>query len=248
MRSLTEPQLKEDHHLKHGGRQQLGLFLKGIGLTLDDALRFWRSEMCKRVSDHTHATSASHPSPSATPRPPLRMRLDVPQISVEAFDKQYAYNVRHNFGKEGKRTDYTPYTCMKIISATPGVGDHHGCPYSHFSEENLRAALGALRLPRAAEEEALAKVRGHHYQLACAAAFEGVHGALADAGINHPNQYFDQSRKLRQPLAAGDKEVAHSRSPATPQSAEPPQPNTGAESSPPQKRPALAIPALPPGP
>lgn len=31
------------------------------------------------------------------------------------------------FGKEGKRADYTPYSCMKVIlSNAPGQGDHHG--------------------------------------------------------------------------------------------------------------------------
>jgi DNA primase large subunit len=29
--------------------------------------------------------------------------------------------VRYNYGKEGSRKDYTPYSCLKIISTTPGV-------------------------------------------------------------------------------------------------------------------------------
>jgi len=31
------------------------------------------------------------------------------------------------FGKEGKRADYTPYSCMKVIlSNPPSQGDYHG--------------------------------------------------------------------------------------------------------------------------
>ena len=35
--------------MKHWGRQQYGLFLKGIGVTLQDALKFWRQEFSKGV-------------------------------------------------------------------------------------------------------------------------------------------------------------------------------------------------------
>nr|GMD28101.1 probable DNA primase large subunit [Ipomoea batatas] len=164
MRHLFE-KLREDHHLKHGGRMQLGLFLKGVGLKLDDALAFWKAEFSRKVG-------------------------------AEKFDKEYAYGIRHNYGKEGKRVDYTPYSCQKIISLTPGVGDHHGCPYRHFSEENLRAALGKMGVGNFVVEDVIGKVRNRHYQLACTLTFEAIHGASCDAGINHPNQYYNDSKKI----------------------------------------------------
>ncbi|ERN09898.1 probable DNA primase large subunit isoform X1 [Amborella trichopoda] len=166
MRHLFD-KLREEHHLKHGGRMQLGLFLKGVGLKLDDALAFWRVEFSKKVG-------------------------------TEKFDKEYSYNIRHNYGKEGKRTDYTPYSCQRIITSTPGVGDHHGCPYRHFSEENLRAALSKMGVSSRTADDVMDKVRHRHYQLACTLTFEAIHSCSCDAGINHPNQYFTESQKILQ--------------------------------------------------
>ncbi|KAJ8759213.1 hypothetical protein K2173_006673 [Erythroxylum novogranatense] len=173
MRHLFE-KLREDHHLKHGGRMQLGLFLKGVGLNLDDALTFWKAEF-------------SH------------------KVGAERFDKEYAYSIRHNYGREGKRTDYTPCSCQKIISSTPGVGDHHGCPYRHFSEENLRAALFRMGVNGSAVEDVMEKVRNRHYQLACTLTFEAIHGSTYDVGVNHPNQYFTDSQKILKAKTAYDK-------------------------------------------
>lgn len=104
--------LKRDHHLKHMGRLQYGLFLKGIGLSLEGALQFWKDEFTKKMSDNE-------------------------------FEKGYAYNFKHMYGQVGKRTNYTPYGCMKIITGmnVPAVGECHGCPYKNFDEKNLRQAL-----------------------------------------------------------------------------------------------------------
>jgi DNA primase large subunit len=37
--------------MKHMGRMQYGLFLKGIGVTLEDALEFWRSEFAQKFGN-----------------------------------------------------------------------------------------------------------------------------------------------------------------------------------------------------
>lgn len=133
MRNLHN-KLKETHHLKHMGRMQYGLFLKGIGLSMEDALLFWRNEFCQIMG-------------------------------VDKFDKSYAYNIRHNYGKEGKRTDYTPYSCMKIIMGHVGPGEHHGCPFRHFDGENLKYTLTSNGVPVSSASEILGLVKENHFQV-----------------------------------------------------------------------------------
>ncbi|KAM5163039.1 DNA primase large subunit [Mantella aurantiaca] len=167
MRQLHKS-LREQHHLRHGGRMQYGLYLKGIGLTLEQALQFWKLEFTKG------------------------------KIDTDKFDKGYAYSIRHNYGKEGKRTDYTPYSCMKIIvSNPPSQGDYHGCPFRHSDPELLKQKLQSFKVSSTGINQILDLVKGMHYQLACQKYFELTHN-VDDCGfsLNHPNQYFIESQKL----------------------------------------------------
>ncbi|XP_061646273.1 DNA primase large subunit isoform X2 [Phyllopteryx taeniolatus] len=167
MRQLHQS-LRENHHLRHGGRMQYGLFLKGIGLSLEQALQFWRSEF-------------------------IRGKVD-----ADKFDKAYAYSIRHMFGKEGKRTDYTPYSCMKVImSNPPSQGDHHGCPFRHSDPELLKQKLQFYKVSPSGVSQILDLVKGMHYQLACQKYFELTHNVEdANFSLNHPNQYFVESQKI----------------------------------------------------
>ena len=62
-------------------------------------------------------------------------------MGVDAFEKHYTYNIRHNYGKEGRRSDYTPYSCLKIIMEYIPAGANHGCPFKQFDKEHLKYSL-----------------------------------------------------------------------------------------------------------
>lgn len=49
--------IRANHHIKHDGRMQYGLFLKGIGVTLEDSIRFWREEFCKKIDPEKFSKS-----------------------------------------------------------------------------------------------------------------------------------------------------------------------------------------------
>lgn len=152
--------LKQQHLLKHDGRMQYGLFLKGLGVSLEDALIFWQREFTK-------------------------------SMSPEDFLKKYAYNIRHNYGKEGKRQDYTPHSCTRIIMGTaPAAGQAHGCPYRHWDQARLRQVLENNKLPTNAVNEIMGDVAKRDYQIACRRQFEAKFPTADSYAVgNHPNGY-----------------------------------------------------------
>lgn len=120
------------------------------------------------------------------------------KISEEKFNKEYAYNVRHSYGQEGKRTNYTPYNCMKIITShEPSTADHHGCPFKHFNVDNLRSTLQSHHVMERTIQDIIDLVRHQHFQIACTRYFEAIHKIDEQMEIiAHPNEYFDRSLKL----------------------------------------------------
>ncbi|KRX15056.1 DNA primase large subunit, partial [Trichinella nelsoni] len=170
MRRLYD-ELKSAHHLRHGGRMQLGLFLKKIGLSLNESLKFWEYHFR-------------------------------PKIDADKFQRQYAYSIRHNYGEEGKRADYAAYSCLKIImNNPPGIGDFHGsrCPFKHCDAEHLQQLLKNCGIHKDDIKNIVNYASNNHYNKACSIFFDCMHklpeGGLGEF-ITHPNQYFDESRKL----------------------------------------------------
>ncbi len=163
--------LKADHKLRHHGRLQYGLFLKGAGMTMEESLIFFQKEFTKIMSS-------------------------------EKFQKEYTYNIRHMYGKEGKRTNYTPFSCTKIILGTPpSTGDHHGCPYRHYDDEHLAAILGKLKIGSPSDRSEIMNLKKtKHFNLACQRHFQAMHPSahtvpdLNLGGVgDHPNAWYAAS-------------------------------------------------------
>lgn len=110
--------LRRDAHLKHFGRLQYTLFLKGIGLNLEECLIFWRQGFSK-VTDDTFNKEYR-------------------------YNVRHAYG---EVGGDANRRGggYNPFSCQKILTEhPPGPGEAHGCPYRHFNLENLTVLVQGM--------------------------------------------------------------------------------------------------------
>ncbi|KAI3325149.1 DNA primase, large subunit [Xylariaceae sp. AK1471] len=177
--------LRRDAHLKHFARLQYTLFLKGIGLNLEESLIFWRSSFHK--------------------------------ITDDTFNKEYRYNVRHSYGDVGGDSNrrgggYSPFSCQKILTEhPPGPGEAHGCPYRHFSLENLTALLQGVGVTdRSVLQGVKTDKDSQKFHMACNRVFEYVHkneinkakeeSVMTSAQLEtivHPNEYFKRSYLLK---------------------------------------------------
>lgn len=157
--------LTQTHHLKYIARQQFTLFLKGIGLSLDQALEFWQQEFTRGGG-----------------------------MSSDKFQKEYSYNIRHSYGKEGARINYKPWDCKTILSKPrPAKGEFHGCPYRDLNPEVLTMKLKNMGLGDRDVMDVVEISTKGEYTGACTKVLE------LKSGINevvvHPNLYFDRMRQ-----------------------------------------------------
>ena len=102
----------------------------------------------------------------------------------------------------------TFFSCQTILTSNqPGTQDSHGCPFRHFSPDNLSTFLISTypQLERSSPEmkDILDSVKNSHYHVACTRVFEVTHGLKKGQGLGsdgetvvHPNKYVDRSREL----------------------------------------------------
>ncbi|KIW02683.1 uncharacterized protein PV09_06120 [Verruconis gallopava] len=177
--------LRTNAHLKHYGRLQYTLFLKGLGLSLEDCIIFWRRS--------------------------FRLMTDEKFNKEYKYNIRHAYgDVGGDANRRGR--GYTPYSCQKLLTEPlPSGGQQHGCPYRTFSPDNLVSLLQSTGISdRDVVKDVKELVSGQRYHVACNRVFEHVHKKElkrvkeeklwkeADLDtILHPNTYFKRSFLLK---------------------------------------------------
>ena len=163
----THELLRLNHHLKHYGRLYYGLFLKGIGLSLEDALTFFRDEFIQNMTPDRFAKSYS-------------------------YNIQYNYG---KLGKRVNLSGYKCLKIQN--ENPPTTGDAHGCPFKHYDANNLAKMLKKHSVDEENSQLIADLVKDTKYSAACSSYFACKHrGIRPPQEIYHPNQYYRESRKI----------------------------------------------------
>ena len=98
--ALLYTKLKKGKKLKHEDRFQLSLFLKDIGLSVEEQIVLWETLYSSQKTRGGNLWSDNR--------------------------RKYIYGIRHMYGLEGKRVEYNSKTCRRVMEGGRG-GDLH-CP------------------------------------------------------------------------------------------------------------------------
>ncbi|KAK4700482.1 DNA primase large subunit, partial [Phenoliferia sp. Uapishka_3] len=174
MRNMQDT-LKSSHHLKHEGRQQLNLFLKGIGLSVEEAVFFWRKSFSNITDDkfnkeyrynvrHGYGLEGSRKSYSP------KNCVQIITGKVPGQGEAHGCPFRH-FSEANLATALS-------VTYNLSMGD---------------------------QKEIINATKQKQYHVACTRLFEIQHASKGVAkgdgigkgdSVDHPNRYFDASREL----------------------------------------------------
>lgn len=224
MQNLHEG-LRTNNHLMHDGRQQYGLYLKGVGLSLEDALVFWQKSFSKKFTPDEF-------------------------IKKYAYNIRHSYGKEGN-----RKDYRPQACSQIINHTAPGKDQYHGCPYKHWNVEQLRVVrtapglydvhpfapripsltrqpalshrsstrlqvLGKQKLSSDKVEDILNSVKTKDFQIACRKQFEArLPGADSGSVGNHPNAYTEAARahlKMEQEAAKAARAAGAGASAAPP--------------------------------
>ncbi|XP_050440714.1 DNA primase large subunit-like [Adelges cooleyi] len=117
--SLSLDSLFSNHRLAHDSRYLLTLFLKNIGVPIEQTLEMFKQQYSmidNQGSTCTHTWNEHH--------------------------KQIIYNVKHTYGMVGSKKNYNMQSCSFIQKQNSSqLSEEGGCPFVHCSGDKLKKIL-----------------------------------------------------------------------------------------------------------
>lgn len=162
--------LRTHHHLKHFGRLQLGLFLKGLGFSMEDAIRFWREEFCQTMTVDKF-------------------------IKMYEYSIRHYYG---KVGKMADYNPWGCYKITKFEGI--GESEHHGCPFRHAQRTELHKILASYNLKQPDIVNISKKAYEHPQIACIdlfKATHETAPLELLEYVGRHPNAFYDASRQYQ---------------------------------------------------
>lgn len=159
--------LRRRHRLSHNARFYYSLFLKDSGMTVDEALGFWREEYSQ---PHTCTCACSH--------------------NWQTDTRRFTYSIRHLYGLEGSRKNYSAPNCSAICNSNNGPRYEGGCPFKSFDREKLKELLKQVT-KQSDTEKYLDTFLSQKPQVACASFLKLQRVKNIDnIFVNSPVQYY----------------------------------------------------------
>ncbi|XP_050732971.1 DNA primase large subunit-like isoform X2 [Eriocheir sinensis] len=187
--------LHQTNRLRHPERFRLTLFLKDIGLPLEENIAFWEkyySKCSAGACEHTWG----------------------------AREKRYIYSIRHIYGLEGARYNRPSHSCSTLQSIQPSLQDMGGCPFSGCDikemlpqlvpllghNKNILEVIGKeirTNRPMAACQTLMAYTKyttGSKRSLSEPCDIEDIMDAMPKCLTMKPLQYYMETRNIKESL------------------------------------------------
>lgn len=119
------------------------------------------------------------------------------KIPNDKFERDYKYNIRHLYGKEGQKKAISSFTCEKMIKDNPpGPVDKHGCPFKHFDDTHLVSMLKKHNLEQHNIDSILLAKKNNDQVDACCKYFKYTKGKDPSGTIRKPVQFYYESMHI----------------------------------------------------
>ncbi|KAF5301262.1 hypothetical protein FQR65_LT00962 [Abscondita terminalis] len=160
-------------------RYNYSLFLKDIGMSLEDSLAFWKNEYLK---DGSGCGTCCH--------------------SWQKDEKRYVYGIRHLYGLEGSRKNYRSRSCHYFQNNCLSATQQGGCPFRYFDNNRFTELLSKISFMDTDNVNTVLSARKHGPSSACRIFMEisvkymnidGTHSSQFDKSVfrfNDPVEYF----------------------------------------------------------